>query len=71
MLARDLLSATASMTIAAGPTVTPITDWGENPTGLELHGYIPSSLPKSPAVILAVSTKHDGTRYDRLGRLLT
>lgn len=34
--------------------LTPVTDFGVNPTGLDLHIYVPKNLAPKPAVILAV-----------------
>lgn len=34
--------------------LTPISDWGENPTNLELYAYFPDPMPPDPAVLLAV-----------------
>ncbi|KAL1873113.1 hypothetical protein VTK73DRAFT_1074 [Phialemonium thermophilum] len=62
-------SYTRCMSLASlsnGQAVTSITDWGANPTGLELHGYIPSSLPAKPGVILALHPcGGSGLQYSR------
>ncbi|EAA27827.1 carbohydrate esterase family 1 protein [Neurospora crassa] len=34
--------------------LTPVTDFGVNPTGLDLHIYVPKNLAPKPAVILAL-----------------
>jgi hypothetical protein len=38
----------------AAPILTPISNWGYNPTDLELLAYFPTPMPSRPAVILAV-----------------
>lgn len=34
--------------------IVPISNWGANPSGLNLHAYVPARLATKPAVILAV-----------------
>lgn len=34
--------------------LTPVTSWGENPSGLQLSVYVPSTLVSNPAIILAL-----------------
>lgn len=36
--------------------IVPVTSWGGNPSGLNLHAYVPARLAAKPAVILAVRT---------------
>lgn len=38
----------------AAAALTPILEWGDNPTGIELNAYIPSNLAQGAGVILAV-----------------
>ncbi|KAI1803072.1 carbohydrate esterase family 1 protein [Daldinia bambusicola] len=42
--------------LGARAALTPITNWGTNPTNLQVQAYIPSKLAESPAVILALHT---------------
>lgn len=49
------LALNATSTSAANPELTRISEWGHNPTNLTLDVYIPTPLPASPPVILAVS----------------
>lgn len=42
------------LTNAAQNAIEPITDWGENPSGLTLHVYVPPKLAPKSAIILAV-----------------
>ncbi|KAK4460910.1 Alpha/Beta hydrolase protein [Cladorrhinum samala] len=39
---------------AAQDALTPVTNWGENPSGLELSVYVPPTLAPKPAIILAL-----------------
>lgn len=34
--------------------LTTITNWGDNPTGLNLQAYVPNKVASKPAIILAV-----------------
>jgi acetylxylan esterase len=58
MLSDTLKNALFAVLLSVGniatAQLTPVSDWGDNPTGLSLDAYIPSSLPESPAVILAL-----------------
>lgn len=50
-----MLAFGATFTFAANPELARIPEWGYNPTNLTLDVYIPTPLPSSPPVILAVS----------------
>lgn len=50
-----MLALNATSTFAANPELTRVPEWGHNPTNLTLDVYIPTPLPASPPVILAVS----------------
>ena len=39
---------------AVANALTPVSNWGQNPTGLDLQIYVPAKLAAKPAVILAV-----------------
>lgn len=38
----------------ANGALTPVTDFGSNPTGLKMSIYVPAKLATNPAIILAV-----------------
>lgn len=40
---------------ACNAALTNVTDWGYNPTDLEMQIYLPATLAPNPAVIVAVS----------------
>ncbi len=40
--------------VRAQSSLTHVSDWGENPSKLELEVYVPAKLAPKPAVILAV-----------------
>jgi hypothetical protein len=42
--------------LAVNGALTPVTDFGSNPTGLTMSIYVPAKLATNPAVILAVRT---------------
>lgn len=50
-----MLALGATVGFAANPQLTRIPEWGYNPTNLTLDVFIPTPLPASPPVILAVS----------------
>lgn len=50
-----MLALGATLISAANPELTRIPEWGHNPTNLTLDVFIPTPLPTSPPVILAVS----------------
>jgi poly(hydroxyalkanoate) depolymerase family esterase len=44
----------AFATPAAAASLTEVTDFGDNPGGLQMHIYVPDSLPASPGVLVAM-----------------
>ena len=58
MLSSILSPGFAALLLASSLTdaaLTPVSNFGSNPTGLQMNIYVPSGLATSPAVILAVS----------------
>lgn len=55
---RTLNSCVAALTLSGQgmAALTPVSDFGPNPTNLQMSLYIPSKLATNPAVILAVSS---------------
>jgi acetylxylan esterase len=51
---RNLL-ALGNLFFVTNGALTPVTDFGSNPTGLTMDIYAPNKLATNPAVILAVS----------------
>lgn len=54
--------------LASGASLQPVSNFGDNPTGLQMYIYVPDNVAASPAVIVAVS--RDGGLYT-LEMLLT
>ncbi|KAK2759108.1 hypothetical protein FQN54_003207 [Arachnomyces sp. PD_36] len=56
MLSKQNLAAAVLLTanVAAAQELTPISDWGDNPTGIGLDAYIPASVAEGAGVILAL-----------------
>ncbi|MGP3969936.1 extracellular catalytic domain type 1 short-chain-length polyhydroxyalkanoate depolymerase [Streptomyces sp. 6N223] len=55
LLAATFLSATtAAPASASAAELTEITDFGENPSNLRMHLYVPDSVTEQPAVLLAL-----------------
>jgi poly(3-hydroxybutyrate) depolymerase len=55
MLLRSALSFVASAGLAMSASLRQVTNFGANPTGLQMYLYVPDKLAASPAVIVAVS----------------
>jgi acetylxylan esterase len=57
-LVGTIVSLVAALTISAPPAsaaqLTEVTNFGDNPSNLRMHVYVPDSVPENPAVLLAV-----------------
>lgn len=50
--------ALGTLFLVTNGALTPVTNFGSNPTGLTMGIYVPTKLATNPAVILAVSSCH-------------
>lgn len=50
-----LLSTIAAICATANGALTTVTNFGSNPTNLQMNIWVPSTLATNPAIILAVS----------------
>ncbi|PGH15028.1 hypothetical protein AJ79_02710 [Helicocarpus griseus UAMH5409] len=54
MLLTSLFTFVAGATLAWGASLEQVTDFGSNPTGIQMHIYVPDAVAESPAVIVAL-----------------
>jgi poly(3-hydroxybutyrate) depolymerase len=55
MLLRSVLNLAAFAGLASSASLKQVTNFGANPTGLQMYLYVPDKLATAPAVIVAVS----------------
>ena len=48
-------TAVVALASVAGAALTPVKDWGANPSRIAMNIYVPSKLAESPPVVLLVS----------------
>nr|API68922.1 feruloyl esterase B1 [Thermothelomyces thermophilus] len=53
-LLRSLTKMAAMAGLAAGASLQPVTNFGDNPTGLQMYVYVPDKVAVSPAIIVAL-----------------
>jgi acetylxylan esterase len=53
-LSTSLISKLALLTAAVNGALVRVTDFGTNPTNLQMNIWVPSKLAAKPAIILAV-----------------
>ncbi len=57
--------ALGNLFLVANGALTPVTDFGSNPTGLTMGIYVPAKLATNPAIILAVgNSSHNQLLHD-------
>lgn len=54
---RSLFALVTSAGLALGASLQQVTNFGENPTGLQMYLYVPDKVAEKPAIIVAVSNK--------------
>jgi acetylxylan esterase len=54
-LSSILLGLLALLPQTNGASLTEVTNWGDNPSGIQMFTYVPNTLADNPAVIMAVS----------------
>ncbi len=55
MFLSQLLAVAASAVLASCASLQPVTNFGENPTSIQMYLYGPDKIAEKPAVIVAVS----------------
>ncbi len=55
MQLKSLFAITASAALAAGASLKQVTNFGENPSSIQMYIYVPDKVATKPAVIVAVS----------------
>jgi len=56
MLARNLWTLAVSAMLGSCATLQAVTNWGANPTKINMYIYVPDKVAAKPAVIVAVSS---------------
>lgn len=54
MLVKSLFTLAASAAVASCASLKQVTDFGANPTGLQMYLYVPDKVATNPAIIVAV-----------------
>lgn len=54
-LLQSLTNIAALAGLAQSASLQQVSNFGDNPTGLQMYAYVPDKLAASPAVIVAVS----------------
>jgi hypothetical protein len=56
MFLQTFLGLAATAATCLGASLQPVSDFGNNPTNIQMNIYVPDKLATKPAVIVAVST---------------
>lgn len=57
MLARTFLGLAATAATCLGASLQQVTNFGNNPTNIQMHIYVPDRVASNPAIIVAVSAR--------------
>jgi hypothetical protein len=57
MLLRNLSLLAGSVGLAASASLRRVLRFGDNPSGIRMHIYVPDNVAPNPPIIAAVSTK--------------
>lgn len=55
MILESVLSLAAFAGVALGASLKQVSNFGSNPTGLQMYTYVPDKLATAPPIIVAVS----------------
>lgn len=63
----QLITKAAAMAgLAAGASLQPVSNFGDNPTGLQMYLYVPDNVAPNPAIIVAVSRQKKNSIHTRI-----
>jgi hypothetical protein len=57
MLLYSIFGLACSVALGLGASLQRVSDFGENPTGINMYIYVPDNVAANPAVIVAVSNR--------------